>query len=151
MRLLKNICIVSSLVAPAFAGYDFSLPSLNGGNVSFSQFKGQVLVVDFFASWCGPCKLSFQAYNRLKSKYNFAIVAISEDKTTAEGQAFVNANGGGAFTTAWDADHSVAKVYGATPPTAYLFDRSGNLIKTFRGFRPGDEAELENALKEATK
>lgn len=151
MRLFKILTLVASLTVSAFAGYDFSLPGANGGTVSFSQFRGQVLIVDFFASWCGPCKESFKAYNSLKSKYNFAIVAVSEDASPADAQKFASDNGGSAFNIAMDSSHSVAGAYGATPPTAYLFDKSGNLLKTFRGFRPGDETELENALKEATK
>ncbi len=116
---------------------------LAGG--SLPDLAGKVVLVDFWASWCAPCKASFPVYSRLQSEYadrGLAIVAVSVDDTPAAYSAFV-AKLKPSFVTVHDAGHAlVAEVQVPTMPTSYLIDRAGKVRYMHAGFH-GDQTERE--------
>jgi thiol-disulfide isomerase/thioredoxin len=109
------------------------------------QTRGSVTLVDFWASWCAPCKASFPAYSRLQAEYavrGLVIVAVSVDDSPAAYAAFV-ARYKPLFPTLHDSQHKlVALVQVPTMPTSYLIDRGGKVRFMHAGFH-GEATERE--------
>ncbi len=131
----------------------FSLPSDNG-MVSLTALKGKVVYVDFWATWCGPCRKSFPWMNEMNDKYKkqgLEIIAISMDSKKEKVAKFlekVPAN----FTIAYDPEGEVADAYKVqVMPSSYIIDRNGKLIEKHYGFRTKDKSDLEKALQAALK
>jgi thiol-disulfide isomerase/thioredoxin len=137
-------CLAGAAPAPVVPGSLF--PSLSGaelGGGPLPETAGQVVLVDFWASWCAPCKASFPAYSRLQGTFagrGLVIIGISVDDNPSAYSAFV-AKLKPAFATAHDSKHRlVADVQVPTMPTCYLIDRSGMVRFIHAGFH-GDQTE----------
>jgi thiol-disulfide isomerase/thioredoxin len=122
-----------------------SLPSAGLGGDPLPGTAGRVVLVDFWASWCAPCKASFPVYSRIQSDYavrGLVIVAVGVDDTAAAFAAFV-AKMRPSFAAVHDARHRlVAAVQVPTMPTSYLVDRSGRVRFVHPGFH-GDRTDRE--------
>jgi thiol-disulfide isomerase/thioredoxin len=124
----------SAQVAPGAAFPSLSNSSLSG---ALPATAGKVVLVDFWASWCAPCKASFPAYSRLQQDYSdkgLVIIAVSVDDSARSYSSFVAKLKPG-FATVHDAAHRlVAEVQVPTMPTSYLVDRSGKVRYVHAGF-----------------
>lgn len=147
------IALGLTLLTPAFtygqtAAPDFSLPG-DSGVVTLSEHHGEVVYLDFWASWCPPCRESFPWMNDLQKQYGkqgLKIIAVNLDKDRSDVESFLTATPPG-FTIAYDPDGTVAERYGVQGmPSSYLIDRNGNLRGTHIGFRDKDKAELEQKI-----
>lgn len=128
---------------------DFELPAVGGGEQSLAAHSGKIVVVDFWATWCEPCKESFPAYQRLVQTMGGKVVvlAISQDDDDDGIAAFV-ADTGAQFPVLWDESKSVAKSYDPpTMPTAFVIDESKIVRFVHAGYRAGDEAKLEEQVR----
>jgi thiol-disulfide isomerase/thioredoxin len=134
-------------VAPAFALHD-----ANGTAVALDQFKGRVVYVDFWASWCGPCRRSFPWMGEMQRKYGdggLTVVAVNVDRKRDDAQKFLM-HTPGAFTIVYDPAGSVASAYDVKGmPTSYLVDRAGRIVAVDSGFREDAKATLEARIKAA--
>jgi len=119
---------------------------------------GKVVLVDFWASWCAPCKASFPAYSRLVRDYQgsgLLVVGISVDEDAAAYESFVKRQNP-AFVVARDGDHAlVGRVRVPTMPTCYLIDRTGRVRFLHPGYRGAEtdaalRREIETLLAEKT-
>jgi thiol-disulfide isomerase/thioredoxin len=130
-------------VAPGDAFPPLSSAGLGGGGLP--DAAGKVLLVDFWASWCAPCKASFPAYSRLQAEFGgrgLAIVAVSVDESPSAFAAFV-AKLKPTFATVHDSRHVlVGLVQVPTMPTSYLVDRRGKVRFVHPGFH-GERTEGE--------
>jgi thiol-disulfide isomerase/thioredoxin len=112
---------------------------------SLPNTSGKVVLVDFWASWCGPCKESFPALNRLHAKYaskGLVIIGVGVDDDAAKYKSFA-AKMGAAFPLAHDAGHQAAGFFNPPAmPTSYLVDRKGVIRHVHKGFR-GAKTEAE--------
>jgi len=112
---------------------------------------GKVVIVDFWATWCAPCKKSFPKLQELYVKYKASgleIIAISVDDDKKGVAAFVKANGDAKFLVGWDKDHAIANQYKPeNMPTTYILDKSGNIAHTHKGYRDGESEEIEKEIK----
>jgi peroxiredoxin len=118
----------------------------SNAEINLSQFKGQVLYVDFWASWCAPCAQSFPFMNKLDSNLKQAglqIVAVNLDEKREDAQQFLNKTAAN-FTVASDADKQCAKDFNVQAmPSTYLIDRKGVVRYVHLGFRAGEVTELQ--------
>lgn len=149
------LCVVllGLLLSPAAPAEDtapgFVLPT-GSGTVNLADFKGKVVYLDFWASWCPPCRKSFPWMNEMAQRYGrqgLTVVAVNVDKTRDLAKKFLSdvpAN----FTVAYDADGKVADTYKVMGmPSSYLIDRTGRIQSVHIGFRDGDAEQLEAALQ----
>lgn len=130
-------------VAPGNAFPSLGEAGLVGGPLPATA--GKVVLVDFWASWCAPCKASFPAYSRLQSAYadrGLVVVAVSVDDDASAFAAFV-ARLKPSFATVHDPGHKLVGVVRVpTMPTSYLVDRSGKVRFMHPGFH-GEQTERE--------
>ena len=127
---------------------NFTLKSLNGEEVSLSQQKGKYVLVNFWATWCGPCKVEMPSleilHQRFKSK-NFSLLAISNDMFGAQiVKPFIKANNL-TFPVLLDQQLQASNKFGVVSlPTTFMIDPEGNIIGELRGAE--DWASSENIL-----
>jgi thiol-disulfide isomerase/thioredoxin len=119
--------------------------------VDLEKFKGQVVYVDFWASWCGPCVESFPFMNNLHNKLKsegLALLAVNLDEELADAKDFLNAHKAD-FTVVTDADQQCAKQFAVKAmPSSYLIDRKGMIREVHLGFRPGEAETFEAKVKQ---
>ena len=127
--------------------------SLDGGKQmsDVRQYHGKVLYVDFWASWCAPCVLSFPFMNDLQSAFDgkgLQVVGVDMDQKADDGQRFL-AEHPARFNVATGSNTQCAKNFGvAAMPSSYLIDRNGAIRFTHRGFREGDAGELRAQVEQ---
>jgi len=114
--------------------------------------EGRVVWVDFWASWCVPCRRSFPWLNSMHRKYGpdgLQIIAVNLDKDRALADKFL-AEVPAEFALRFDPAGNLAKHFGVQAmPSSYLIDADGNVLATHAGFRTGEAAEYERAIQEA--
>ena len=136
----------SAPVAPAF-----TLPGLQG-EVTLGSLRGKAVLVDFWASWCGPCRQSFPWMNGLQKRYGdkgLAIVAVNLDKDRELASHFL-AEVPAAFTVAFDPAGKTAESYRVKAlPTTFLVSPDGKLLLTHTGFDAKHASEFEAQIAEA--
>lgn len=151
--LRSLLASVMLFVAPAaFAGdaaEDFTLRDLDGQSVTLSDFEGKVVVMSFWATWCGPCKEEMPHLQKMytaKKDEGLEVLSISTDDVRSSGQVkpYIKKNGYD-FTVLLDKDSSVIATYhpAKTLPFTVVVDRKGEIAKVTQGYNPGDEVELE--------
>jgi thiol-disulfide isomerase/thioredoxin len=131
----------------------FALPDAAGNTVSLASLRGRVVYVDFWASWCGPCRRSFPWMNELQQRYGargLAIVAVNVDKKRPDAERFLQQLPA-AFTVVYDPAGATPAAYRVPGmPTSYLIDRQGNVVQIEQGFfderRASTEARIEALL-----
>jgi thiol-disulfide isomerase/thioredoxin len=152
-RRLTFAAIAALLPVPPALAADAPPPcalTLSTGQATgFDQFRGQVLYIDFWASWCGPCLLSFPFMNDLQHSYagkGLHVLAINMDEKPADAARFLEQHPA-TFDVASGPNGKCAKDLGvATMPTSFLVDRKGAIRLVHKGFRPGDVDELKAKL-----
>jgi peroxiredoxin len=110
---------------------------------------GKVVIVDFWATWCQPCKQSFPAYQKLATENSgqLVVVGISQDDDAKYIQAFLSETGA-KFPVVWDDGKAVAKAYDPpSMPTAFVIDTNGIVRFVHVGYRAGDEATLAEEVR----
>ena len=160
VRIAWTIALVLSIAAtpslakaakPAPAAPTFTLPGLKG-DVSLESLRGKAVLVDFWASWCGPCRQSFPWMNGLLKKYGdkgLAIVAVNLDKDRDLASNFL-AEVPAAFTVAFDPLGKTAESYKVKAmPTTFLVSPDGKLLLTHAGFDAKHASEFEARIAEA--
>jgi cytochrome c biogenesis protein CcmG/thiol:disulfide interchange protein DsbE len=152
-KLITNslVCLTLTLGSYAYAqkAPAFVLPGDNK-NISLAKLKGKVVYLDFWASWCDPCRKSFPWMNEIHSRFDskkFTIVAVNLDPSKEDALKFLQKVPAG-FDVAYDPDGKIANKYNLKAmPSSYLIDKKGNLMFTHKGYREGDTAELENKIR----
>src|SRR6185437_1693122 len=124
----------------------FTMGSINGqGKMGLE--KGKVTIVDFWATWCEPCKKSFPRYQELYTKYQasgLAVVAVSVDDEKTDIPSFIKTYGA-KFPVGWDDGHKVADCYRPpNMPSAYVIDKTGTIKFVHNGYHDGEEKEIES-------
>ena len=156
LRMLLCACVLllgTSLAEAVDEGArapEIGLKDLAGKPVNLSGLKGQVVVVDFWASWCAPCREELPVLEGLYRKYReqgLVIVGVGLDKDPKNLGKFLRANPL-TFTVVHDAAGAVADRYGPPKmPSSYIIDRKGIVRHVHAGFRAADKGAMERELK----
>ena len=132
------------LPAPAF-----SLPSAKGEPVALDKLRGKIVYVDFWASWCGPCRRSFPWMNEMQQKYGskgFVVVGVNVDKKRTDADRFLAQNPAN-FTIAFDEAGTTPSAYAVKGmPSSYLIDGTGKIVYVERGFLDENKAQIEQRI-----
>ena len=150
--------IISPFAAYACAVGDnapsFALKDLNGNTVTLDSFKGKVVFLDFWASWCGPCKEELPELELLYKKYGkdgFEVIGVSVDKSESNVAEFLNKRPV-SFTILTNIKGDVAEAYGLPGmPTGYIIGKDGKIqhrhVGFTKAFLPVYEKEIVELLK----
>lgn len=143
------ICSDAAAIEQADTPPNFSLRTADGQTVSLSDYRGKVVYLDFWASWCGPCKRTLPWMQQLQQRFNargFEVVAVNLDTTRAEAEKLL----GGApvsFTVLFDPSGTVASKYEIpSMPTSMLIGRDGRVVAVHSGFENGDGVVIEQQI-----
>jgi peroxiredoxin len=133
---------------------DFTLRSADGPNVRLLEQRGRVVMVNFWATWCGPCRQEMPHLNRLYGKYRdagFVLLAVNIDEDQAKAIALATRLGL-RFPVLLDTDKKVSRLYDlSTMPSTVLIDRDGRMRYVHLGYRDGYEDTYETQIRELLK
>ncbi len=128
---------------------DFKLIGIDGKSYTMKDFKGKVILLDFWATWCGPCRMEMPHLKDLYATYKekgLEIVGVSLDQSGAQVvKPYIEQNG--VLFTSLLADEAVVKAYGGINaiPTTFLIDKKGRIQKVYRGYT--DKRVFEEDVK----
>ncbi|MDJ0850203.1 MAG: TlpA disulfide reductase family protein [Myxococcota bacterium] len=129
----------------------FSAPPLEGdGPISLDRYKGKVVYLDFWASWCGPCLVSLPLLDELRREFppdRFQVVAVNVDRDVARARRFLKKRPVG-YPSATDPEGRIPEKFGIeTMPTSFLIDAKGVVRHVHAGFRKGDIDDIRKRIK----
>lgn len=133
----------------------FKLPQLEGKKkLSLKNYRGKVVYLDFWASWCGPCRQSLPMMNDIRNKLKkkgFEVLAVNLDEEPEAGQAFLK-QFPVSYPVVSDVEGKTPEMYGVQGmPTSYLIDRKGKVQLVHVGFKKSDITELEKKIVQLLK
>jgi peroxiredoxin len=144
----------SSAIAPATQAPDFTLHAMSGPNMHLQDQRGRVVMVNFWATWCAPCRQEMPHLNRLYQKYRssgFVLLGVNVDEDPSKAAEVVTKLGV-TFPVLLDADKRVSKLYDLnTMPSTVLIDREGKVRYVHRGYLAGYEDNYEKQIRELLK
>ena len=145
-----------ALALPALAGPEggpapaFTLAARGGHDVTLAQYHGQVVMINFWASWCGPCRQEMPLLESIYKKYNklgFTLLGVNVEPDSKAADDWLR-DTPVSFPILYDKDSKVSKLYDvAGMPSTVIIDRSGKLRKIHRGYKPGDENEYLDSIR----
>jgi len=129
---------------------DFTLKNQAGENVRLEDMRGQVVMLNFWASWCGPCRQEMPLMDEIYEEYEkfgFTILAVNVDEDAADADRFLSTVPV-TFPILYDGESRVSELYGVDAmPTTVMIDRSGNKRFLHRGYQPGYEDDYRKQVK----
>lgn len=141
-------------IAPSSSAPDFTLHTMNGPNMRLHEQRGKVVMINFWATWCGPCRQEMPHLDRLYDKYKssgFVLMGINVDDDTRNAAA-VAAKLGIRFPVLLDTDKQVSRLYDlSTMPSTVLVDRDGKVRYVHRGYLSGYEDTYDKQVRELLK
>jgi peroxiredoxin len=170
MRNILTLTLLLLILSPLFAQHaaradsaqgslksapEFTLPDINGKKVSLSDFKGKVILLNFWATWCGPCTGEMPSLNNLYAAFKnegFVVLAVSIDPSERAVQSFVSAKGI-TFPVLMDPDkEAYFDLYAVFAlPTSFLIDRKGMIVAKILGDREWDSPDMKNKIADLLK
>jgi peroxiredoxin len=143
-----------SAIAPAALAPDFTLHTLGGPNLRLQEQRGRVVMVNFWATWCAPCRQEMPQLNKLYEKYRasgFVLLGVNVDDDTRHA-ADVASKLGLKFPVLLDTDKAVSRLYDlSTMPSTVLIDRDGRVRYVHRGYLVGDEEMYDKQIRDLLK
>lgn len=155
-RGLCGLALLLLLAAPAAAleagdrAPSFTAHSLKGaGKLSLSAYRGKVVYLDFWASWCGPCVVSLPLIDELRKEFpaaDFQVLAVNVDTDLEKARKFLERRPVG-YPSAVDPNGRLPERFGITTmPTSFVIDRQGVIRHVHSGFERGDIASLRKQI-----
>ena len=153
-----SVFAATSLASSGLTGQpapDFALKSSSGENLRLSEYRGDVVMINFWATWCGPCRQEMPLLDELYSRYQrvgFSLLGVNIDDDSSKAMNMV-AELGVSFPVLFDARKEVSKLYAVDAmPVTVLVDREGTVRHVHQGYKPGYEEkyldEIRSLLRE---
>ena len=160
-NLIKVVLLLGALVP--FAAHtvtmegeapDFTLKSLEGDNLRLEEYRGEVVLINFWATWCGPCRQEMPILDRLHQRYEdtgFTVLGVNVEGEAGPAQELVDKTKV-TFPVLIDDGQRVSELYDLEAmPSTYVIDRDGKLRYVHLGYKPGDEAKYVEVVKALIK
>jgi thiol-disulfide isomerase/thioredoxin len=161
-KLVKGLALTALFVLPAFAASSsgpaptFQLSGRGGKAINLAQFKGQVVMINFWATWCGPCRQEMPLLEDIYKKYKamgFTMLGVNVEPDSAGAEAWLSKQKPVSFPIVFDTESRVSKLYRvAGMPSTVFVDRKGNVRIMHKGYKAGDEnfylSQIRSMLKE---
>ena len=151
---LLAMCALAGPARALEAGHpapEFDLPSRTTTALKLSDYKGRLVYLDFWASWCGPCKQSFPWMNDMQARYGergLRIVGVNLDKKLEDAKTFLTRTPA-RFDVVFDVEGKTPAAYGVkVMPTSFLIAPNGKVLAIHGGFREEDRDKLERDIKQ---
>ena len=129
---------------------DFTLKSASGKNLKLSEYRGEVVLLNFWASWCGPCRQEMPYLEQLQDRYasyGFTVMGVNVEEDSSKARKMLK-DVSVTFPILFDTSNSVSKAYKvAAMPTTVIIDRDGNMRYLHKGYKAGDEATYKQWIK----
>ncbi len=145
MGVLVSVFAAGSLASSGLVGQpapDFALRSATGENLRLSEYRGDVVMINFWATWCGPCRQEMPLLDDLYVRYQrvgFSLLGVNIDDDSRRAMRMVN-DLGVSFPVLFDTRKEVSKLYRVEAmPVTILVDREGNVRYVHHGYKPGYE------------
>jgi peroxiredoxin len=150
------VCALASvsLVASADAAPDFTLPSSKGDNVRLAEQRGQVVMLNFWASWCGPCRKEMPLLDAMYQRYSsagFVLYGVNVEEDNTDAKKLLKELGV-TFPVLFDTESKASSLYNVDAmPTTVLIDKKGQVRFVNRGYKAGDENKYRDQIRELIK
>jgi len=129
-------------IAPGNPAPAFQLPAMSGGPLGLDKLRGQVVLINFWASWCGPCRQEMPLLDSIYRKYNklgFTLIGVNVEPDKAAAEAWLKQTPV-TFPVLFDSKSTVSQLYSVSGmPTTVFIDRKGNVRAMHVSYNPGDE------------
>ena len=139
-----------ALPTPTGSAPEFQLAAMAGNTINLSQYKGQVVMINFWATWCGPCRQEMPLLEQLHKKYKplgFTMLGVNVEPDSAGAVQWLKATPV-TFPILFDTDSKVSKLYAVSGmPSTVIVDRKGQVRFVHRGYKAGDENEYLNQIR----
>lgn len=147
--VLAGILLTTPVTAGVMSGEapDFTLKSHSGQNIRLSEYRGEVVLINFWASWCGPCRQEMPLLDELHNQYNalgFTVLGVNVEQDPYQARKLLK-DMPVSFPVLFDDRSVVSKQYDVIAmPSTVLVDRNGNMRYLHKGYKPGlEEVYLE--------
>jgi len=135
---------------PPEAAPDFTLKSSGGENLKLSELRSQVVLINFWASWCGPCRKEMPLLDQLYQQYKplgFTVLGVNVEEDPAQARTLLS-KVPVSFPIVFDGANSVSKLYNVIAmPTTVIVDRNGNMRYLHKGYMPGYEDTYQQQVR----
>ena len=145
LGLLVTVFAATSLASSGLEGQvapDFALKSSTGENLRLSEYRGDVVMINFWATWCGPCRQEMPLLDELYTRYErvgFSLLGVNIDDDSRRAMQMIE-DLGVSFPVLFDARKEVSELYEVEAmPVTVLVDREGNVRYVHHGYKPGYE------------
>lgn len=149
LGLMMPLAVHASTPAP-----DFTLKSRSGENIRLEDMRGQVVMLNFWASWCGPCRQEMPLMDDLYEQYKdlgFTILAVNVDENREEARRFLD-KVPVTYPILYDPESRVSELYDVQAmPTTVMIDRDGNARYLHHGYQSGYEDDYERQIRELVR
>jgi peroxiredoxin len=129
---------------------DFTLKSMAGTNLKLTEQRGNIIVINFWASWCGPCRKEMPVLQKFYDKYQdlgVSVWGVNVEQENQAGRDFL-ADLNLSFPILFDASNTISAMYQVEAmPTTIIVDRDGVVRYAFKGYKPGYEKKYAKAIK----
>lgn len=130
---------------------NFTLKSRSGKNIKLSELRGQVVMLNFWASWCGPCRKEMPLLEKIHKKYKrlgFTLLGVNVEENSSAAKKYLR-DVKVSFPILFDNTNKTSKLYNVRAmPTTILIDRSGNKRFLHKGYKPGYENDYKKQIKQ---